>query len=713
MKKFSFYKAPISNISPKSEITMEELAGIIRIQYQAETKRLRTTENQKVKSSIKSSIFDYVTFSGTFSKRNQNDLIAHSGYIGIDIDKVEDLETTKIKILSFDKLIPVLVFTSVSGNGLRAVYKIDYKVEEHQIIFSKISEILDYYLSIKVDESGKDIARASFICNDPDVVYNEYLDSENKYDSNYLDSLLKDSFNIKVKKYLESYITNKLSKAIDVTKANTLFRVSVHIGDFVSKGLVDENYFTEFAYKEITKRNLDSDELALKNIKDGIQKGKNASLLTSENILKIIGGDKFAIEDSEKDLHSYSELNSIEFWSRIEKKLPDEVVNYLNQYPTTKEKEIIFLSLLVGASSILSYVEFTYRNKKLFPMLNLFVVGNAGSNKSLMEKGKYIIESLSSYFEEIFPESVGFNVGGNFSYSALAKSLNSNKAHGMIFDSEADILSSNSSKEWGGFSALIRKSFHHEQETILRSGDNPIILKEPKITVLLSGTSNQMLDTFPSTENGFYSRFLFYLTSNESFKWISSDKYNNISDDFLDTLQSKIKEYFIKYNKKRIKIVFTKEQFTFLDTYFNEWSNTLASKIVNFSSSIVVRMAINFLRLSISLHILTKMINNEELNEEEFIPDSIFKIVENMVDSLIRYSLQLSINLKDNAGATEIINIDEMNFIQKIKIMNSDFQRKDILQLAKGYNIKTRKLDVLLNDKRWFYKLKQGWYRAN
>ena len=45
--------------------------------------------------------------------------------------------------------------------------------------------------------------------------------------------------------------------------------------------------------------------------------------------------------------------------------------------------------------------------------------------------------------------------------------------------------------------------------------------------------------------------------------------------------------------------------------------------------------------------------------------------------------------------------------------MNADFQRKDILQLAKGYNIKTRKLDVLLNDKRWFYKLKQGWYRAN
>ena len=196
MKKFSFYKAPISNITPKSEITLKDLVDIVENQYQAETNRLRNTDNQKTKSSIKASIFDYVTFSGTFSKRNQNDLIAHSGYIGIDIDKVEDLETTKIKILSFDKLIPVLVFTSVSGNGLRAVYKIDYKVEEHQIIFSKISEILDYYLSIKVDESGKDIARASFICNDPDVVYNEYLDSENKYDSNYLDSLLKDSFNI-------------------------------------------------------------------------------------------------------------------------------------------------------------------------------------------------------------------------------------------------------------------------------------------------------------------------------------------------------------------------------------------------------------------------------------------------------------------------------------------------------------------------------------
>lgn len=713
MKKLSLFKSPISNTLPDREITLSELSEIIKNNYNAETNRLRETSDPKLKSYIKASIFDFVTFSGTFSKRNQNDLIAHSGYIGIDIDKVKNLEETKEKILTFDKLQPVMLFTSVSGNGLRAVYNCEYKIDEHYDCFNAIKDILDYYLSIKVDESGKDIARASFICNDPNIVYNESRDFENEYSLEYLNSLLYCVFNIKARKYLRKYVIHKISKSIDGTKANTLFKVALHVGDFISKGIVDESEFFELMKDEIFKKNINSEKVAITTINNGISKGKTSSLLKADEILKLIDGNVNQISQLERNLEDFTSFKSKEFWSIIENKIPTELKNYINQFPTHKEKEIVFLSLIVGISSTLSFISFKYKGSIYYPMLNLFIVGNAGTNKGLMKYGKIITDELDSVFSEIFEKSVGFNLGGNFSYSALLHYLSLNKGHGLIYDSEADILTSNSNKEWGDFSAFIRKSFHHESEKVLRSGEKPIRINTPKVSVLISGTIDQFLKMFPSSENGYYSRIIFYLTSENNFEWIESKFYSDFDESFIENLKLDVKENFIKYKDKKIEFFISDEQHTKIDDKFKEWSETLKSKFEKFEKSIIIRMAIICIRIALTLQVLNKIISNEELLENENLEENFLDVSFQIVEQLIRYSIQLSFNLKDSNQHQEILNLSELNFVQLIKDRFTEFKREDVFSFSNEFGIKQRKLDKILSDKRYFIKTRYGHYRVN
>ena len=55
------------------------------------TSTLRSIQDVKEARKYKAFQFDYVTFSGTFSKRNDKNLRKHSGLLTIDFDHVQDI----------------------------------------------------------------------------------------------------------------------------------------------------------------------------------------------------------------------------------------------------------------------------------------------------------------------------------------------------------------------------------------------------------------------------------------------------------------------------------------------------------------------------------------------------------------------------------------------------------------------------------------------
>lgn len=173
----SFFKQPITNTTPKKSLDLLYIHNLIKYNhYQEQTQRLRTISETKAARSYKAQNFDYVTFSGSFSKRNDASLLKHSGLLTIDFDHIKDIEKLKSDLLVDDYFETELMFTSPSGDGLKWIISIDLNDDSHAVIFNAISNYIKYAYNIEVDKSGKDISRACFLPHDKNVFINpKYL----------------------------------------------------------------------------------------------------------------------------------------------------------------------------------------------------------------------------------------------------------------------------------------------------------------------------------------------------------------------------------------------------------------------------------------------------------------------------------------------------------------------------------------------------------
>lgn len=102
-------------------------------------------------------------------------------------------------------------------------------------------------------------------------------------------------------------------------------------------------------------------------------------------------------------------------------------------------------------------------------------------------------------------------VAGNSSSSAVYRSIESNGGWGLMFETEADTVSLMLKSDYGNYSDLMRKAYHHETISMNRVNDNlHIDIASPRLSVMLTCTPGQLASLFPDWENGLGSRFLFY-----------------------------------------------------------------------------------------------------------------------------------------------------------------------------------------------------------
>lgn len=175
--KFSFFKRPITNTKPDKEMNLVEVYQLINSElYKLNTLNIRQIQDKAKSRVFKAQNFDYVTFSGTFSKRTDNDLIKHSGLITIDFDHVQDLEQLRQALLNDEYFDTELLFVSPSGDGLKWIIQIDLSQGSHQLLFSAIAAYIKKTYNLEVDKSGKDISRACFLPYDNNIFINpKYL----------------------------------------------------------------------------------------------------------------------------------------------------------------------------------------------------------------------------------------------------------------------------------------------------------------------------------------------------------------------------------------------------------------------------------------------------------------------------------------------------------------------------------------------------------
>ena len=173
----SFFEHPITNTTPSKSLNLVYIHNLIKYDhYEEQTQKLRTISDPKAARKYKANNFNYVTFSGTFSKRKDISIIKHSGLLTIDFDHIKNIEKLKIDLLADEYFDTEIMFTSPSGDGLKWIISIDLNLDKHAVYFNAISNYIKCTYNIEVDKSGKDISRACFLPHDKNVFLNpKYL----------------------------------------------------------------------------------------------------------------------------------------------------------------------------------------------------------------------------------------------------------------------------------------------------------------------------------------------------------------------------------------------------------------------------------------------------------------------------------------------------------------------------------------------------------
>ncbi len=170
MPLFSFYRRPITNLTPAKSINILQLFKAIRSDYYRGITEQYRSLPESVRRDYKAKRFDYVTPCGTFDHRNVKGLIDRSHYHILDFDHC-DPAIVKSELAADKTLDVLLMFVSPSGEGVKVIVE-DTGDSEHRAFYIALTDYINRThpnIARTLDSSGKDIARACFVCYDPDV----------------------------------------------------------------------------------------------------------------------------------------------------------------------------------------------------------------------------------------------------------------------------------------------------------------------------------------------------------------------------------------------------------------------------------------------------------------------------------------------------------------------------------------------------------------
>ena len=153
--------------------------------------------------------------------------------------------------------------------------------------------------------------------------------------------------------------------------------------------------------------------------------------------------------------------------------------------------------------------------------------------------------------------------------------LEANGGIGLIFETEADTLSNSMKQEWGSFSDVLRKAFHNEYISQARRNNNEYFeVNEPKFSICLTGTNEQVGRLITSTEDGLFSRFLFYSFATE-FKWKNTlMDIEPTKQIYFDKLNAKICDLLSQSKHRRFRL--KESQIDAFNTCFEDLSESIS-----------------------------------------------------------------------------------------------------------------------------------------
>ncbi|WP_299187917.1 DUF3987 domain-containing protein [uncultured Aquimarina sp.] len=268
-----------------------------------------------------------------------------------------------------------------------------------------------------------------------------------------------------------------------------------------------------------------------------------------------------------------------EFSNAIFEELPSFFKESTERANNSRERDILLLGTITVLSACLPNVFGLYDDLTLYPNLYLFITAPPSSGKGRVNLCKRIIYpihkqkreetsngkiqyevELAAYLSKkskdksltkpIKPREQMLFIPANSSATGTFELLDQNDGSGLIFETEGDTLAQTFKTEYGNYSDGFRNAFHHEAISYYRRTDSELVeIPQPKISTVLTGTPDQVLSLMPDSQNGLFSRFMFYKMERQK-KW--RDVFANTHKMGLDVYYDQLGAIFTNYYQKLV-----------------------------------------------------------------------------------------------------------------------------------------------------------------
>jgi hypothetical protein len=398
-------------------------------------------------------------------------------------------------------------------------------------------------------------------------------------------------------------------------------------------------------------------------------------------------------------------------------KLPESVQQMLSLASTPEEQDILLMATLAAASACVPNMYFTYgpTGKKYYANLQCFILAAAASGKGIANQALEMLRVIDEQYPML--------IAGDSTLPAWYKALEEQDGCGYMHESEGSVITDIWKSGAANYNTALRKAAEHEPISRNRvKGASEI--KNPRLSMLLTGTFGQYKALVPSVENGYFSRLLTVVirgTNPFDKRYVSSKGVQSAIPKIVGQRLLRTYERLMSGGEREWSL--TDAQKERLGEHLETEYATLISLLGDNFHSAVIRMAVQIERMAM---ILSALRAGEELsvfsgrmafgtmNDVLYCADEDYETAEMIGNKLLLHM----------AAAYRMIDGDAQEVVPEIKPLDQrkvlfeqlkgTFERKELIQEAKTQGISERTAERWNNkwqEEGMVIKLEHGRYR--
>lgn len=430
---------------------------------------------------------------------------------------------------------------------------------------------------------------------------------------------------------------------------------------------------------------------------------------------------KMQTDISKNEIETEVENNTSQRLPNFPDELFDDLPEFLRKITsvgeTPDEKDLLLIGSIVSLSVAFPTVFGIYHNRKSYANLYLFVTAQASAGKGRLNHLRKILKPIHDSLKEEYQKAKtvfeydlnNYNANkknqpdlekpqpppmkllflpANNSSSGVFQLLNDNEGRGLIFETEGDTLANTFKSDFGNYSDGFRKAFHHETISFYRRTDREYVdIENPCLSAVLSGTPMQVINLIPSSEDGLFSRFIFYhLNMNAEWLDVFSANTNEGLDEYYYYLGKEFLEFYnMLLASPQIQFSFSKMQEENFNLHFQHIFNQYFTLKGEEYIGTIRRLGLITFRIAMILSAL-RIMDTGELSGRIICDDVDYKTAMKMSEILIVHASSVFNHLPEAAKPHSKLNKKERFFDQ----LPSQFSRQQYLATAADLGIQDK-----------------------